>query len=41
VGAGSAMVVLFGLTWIFFVYRDDPYVNMRTHIVRLRAWSRA
>lgn len=39
--AGSAMLVLFGLTWIFFVYRDDPYVNVRGHFGRLRAWSRA
>jgi O-antigen/teichoic acid export membrane protein len=39
--AGSAMVVLFGVTWIFFVYRDDPYVNLRGHFVRFRAWSRA
>jgi O-antigen/teichoic acid export membrane protein len=39
--AGSAMVLLFGVTWIFFVYRDDPYVNLRIHLVRLRAWSRA
>jgi O-antigen/teichoic acid export membrane protein len=39
--AGSAMVVLFGLTWIFFVYRNDPYVDLRGHLVRLRAWSRA
>lgn len=39
--AGSAMVILFGLTWIFFVYRNDPYVDLRGHIVRLRAWSRA
>jgi O-antigen/teichoic acid export membrane protein len=41
VGAGSAMLLLFGLTWIFFVYRDDPYVNLRGHLVRLRAGSRA
>jgi O-antigen/teichoic acid export membrane protein len=41
VGAGSAMVVLFGLTWIFFVYRNDPYVDVQGHLVRLRAGSRA
>ena len=41
VGAGSAMMFLFGLTWIFFVYRNDPYVDMRPHLARLRAWSRA
>jgi len=41
VAAGSAMLVLFGLTWIFFVYRDDPYVDLRVHLVRFRGWSRA
>jgi O-antigen/teichoic acid export membrane protein len=41
VAAGSAMLVLFGLTWIFFVYRDDPYVDLKPHLVRFRAWSRA
>jgi O-antigen/teichoic acid export membrane protein len=39
--AGSAVVVLFALTWIFFVYRDDPYVDLRGHVLRLRGWSRA
>jgi O-antigen/teichoic acid export membrane protein len=37
VAAGSAMVVLFGFTWVFYVYRDDPYVNLRSQLVRLRA----
>jgi O-antigen/teichoic acid export membrane protein len=41
VAAGLAMVVLFSVTWVFFVYRDDPYVDLRTHLVRLRVWSRA
>ena len=42
VAAGSAMVVLFALTWIFYVYRDDPFVDLRTHLVRFRPWrSRA
>lgn len=40
-GAGSAMAVLFGATWVLFVYRGDPYVDLRPHVVRLRAWSRA
>jgi O-antigen/teichoic acid export membrane protein len=40
-GAGVAMLALFGLTWVFFVYRDDPYVDLRARLVRLRAWSRA
>ena len=39
--AGSAMMLLFGLTWILFVYRDDPLVDLRPHLVRLRAWNRA
>jgi O-antigen/teichoic acid export membrane protein len=39
--AGSAMVLLFGLTWILFVYRDDPYVKVKVPLLRLRAWSRA
>jgi O-antigen/teichoic acid export membrane protein len=39
--AGFAMVVLYGLVWITFVYRDDPYVDMRAPFLRLRAWSRA
>jgi len=39
--AGSAMMLLFGLTWILFVYRDDPLVDLRPHLVRLRTWNRA
>jgi O-antigen/teichoic acid export membrane protein len=39
--AGSAMVLLFGLTWIFFVYRNDPYVDVLGQLGRFRAWSRA
>ena len=39
--AGSAMLLLFGLTWILFVYRDDPLVDLRPHLVRLRTWNRA
>ena len=33
----SAMVLLFAMTWVFFVYRDDPYVDLKAHLVRLRA----
>jgi len=40
-GAGIAMVLLFGLTWVFFVYRNDPYVDLRARLPVLRAWSRA
>jgi O-antigen/teichoic acid export membrane protein len=39
--AGCAMVLLFGMTWIFFVYRDDPYVDLTPHLVRFYGWSRA
>ena len=39
--AGSAMLLLFALTWVFFVYRDDPYVDLKGGLVRLRGWSRA
>jgi len=41
IAAGTAMTFLFGLTWVFFVYRDDPYVNLRGPLERLRVWSRA
>jgi O-antigen/teichoic acid export membrane protein len=41
VAAGVAMALLFGVTWVFFVYRDDPYVDVRARLVRLGAWSRA
>jgi O-antigen/teichoic acid export membrane protein len=42
VAAGSAMMLLFGITWLSYVYRDDPYVNLKTHLIRVRAaWSRA
>lgn len=34
VAAGSTMVLLFGLTWVFFVYRHDPYVDLRPHLMR-------
>jgi len=39
--AGVAMVVLFGLTWVFFVYRNDPHVDLRGRLPMLRAQSRA
>ena len=43
VAAGSAMVVVFAVTWVLFVYRDDPYVDLRSHLRVPRAlrWSRA
>jgi len=40
--AGSAMVLLFAVTWVFYVYRDDAYVDVGSHLARLRGWrSRA
>jgi O-antigen/teichoic acid export membrane protein len=42
IAAGLAMVLLFGVTWVFYVYRDDAYVDVRSHLVRMRMWrSRA
>jgi len=43
VAAGSAMVLAFAAIWVFFVYRDDPYVDLRTYLVgrRVWRWSRA
>ena len=32
VGAGVGMVTLFGLTWIFFVYRNDEHLDLRAEI---------
>lgn len=40
-GAGIAMAVLFGVTWVFFVYRNDRYVDLRARLLLLWAWSRA
>jgi O-antigen/teichoic acid export membrane protein len=40
--AGVATVTAFGLSCVFFVYRDDPYVDLRGQLVRLSPWrSRA
>src|SRR2546426_420830 len=36
-GAGVAMVLLFGVTWVVFVYRNDPYVDLRGRLAGLRA----
>jgi O-antigen/teichoic acid export membrane protein len=38
--AGAAMVLLFAVTSVIFVFRDDPYVDFLPHLVRLRAWGR-
>lgn len=39
-GAGVAMVVLFGVTWVFFVYNNDRYVDLRGRLAALRAGGR-
>src|SRR5712691_2966033 len=40
VGAGFAMILVFALTWLFFVYKNDPYVDVRGWLPRLRSWVR-
>jgi O-antigen/teichoic acid export membrane protein len=35
--AGLAMVLLFGAIWVLFVYRDDPFVDLRPQLVQLRS----
>jgi O-antigen/teichoic acid export membrane protein len=37
--AGVSMTALFGVIWMWFVYRGDPYVDLTPR--RLRGWSRA
>ena len=39
--SGVAMVLVFALVWVAFVYRGDPYIDVRAPFLRLRAWSRA
>jgi peptidoglycan biosynthesis protein MviN/MurJ (putative lipid II flippase) len=39
VAAGSSMVLLFGIMAIVFVYRGDPYVDLRSHLLRRRIWK--
>jgi len=41
VAAGIAMVLVFSVTWVGFVYRRDPYVDLRERLPQWRAWSRA
>jgi O-antigen/teichoic acid export membrane protein len=40
-GAGVAMVLLFAFTWVFFVYRGDPYFDLRARLAGLRVGERA
>jgi O-antigen/teichoic acid export membrane protein len=39
--AGFAMIAVYTLTWVLFVYRDDPYVDLRRHVPVFRSWRRA
>ncbi len=39
-GAGVAMTLVFGLLWVFFVYRNDPYVDLRGRLVGQRGGAR-
>lgn len=32
--SGVGMVLVFGLTWILFVYKDDPYFDLRAELAR-------
>jgi len=36
--AGVAMVVVFAAIWVFFVYRNDPYLDLRASLPRM--WGR-
>src|SRR2546422_777932 len=39
--AGVAMALLFGGMWVFYVCRNDPYIDPRSWVLpRLRAWGR-
>jgi hypothetical protein len=35
IGAGVAMVIVFSLTWIYFVFKDDPYLDLRHELARV------
>jgi O-antigen/teichoic acid export membrane protein len=39
VAAGSSMLLLFGVMAIVFVYRGDPYVDVRHQLVLRRIWK--
>ena len=40
VAAGTVMLAVFVVVWIFFVYRGDPYFDARAQLARLPVWSR-
>ena len=35
IAAGVAMVIVFALTWIYFVFKDDPYLDLRLELARV------
>jgi len=39
IAAGAAMMVVFAITWVQYVYRDDPYVDLRAHLAGRRGWG--
>lgn len=39
--AGVAMTLLFGTMWVLFVYRNDPYVDLRGRLAGMRVGERA
>jgi len=32
IASGMSMLVVFGLTWMLFVYRSDPYLDLREEL---------
>jgi hypothetical protein len=38
--AGVAMTLVFAVIWVFYVYRNDPYLDLRAYLPRLRTWMR-
>jgi len=38
--AGIVMTLVFGLSWVFFVYRNDPYLDLRGRMISLRGEER-
>lgn len=42
ISSGIAMVAVFAIVWVLFVYRDDPYIDLRVQLARAipGAWRR-
>jgi O-antigen/teichoic acid export membrane protein len=40
-GAGLAMMALCAVIAVWFVYRNDPYINLRAYLPQWRAWGGA